>query len=153
MLVDHWPALRDAIRRVRARHPFRLEALVVLPDHCHLILDLPNGDTDYAARISQIKGAFSRQVPDVVPLLGSRARRRERGVWQRRFWEHTLRDEVDYRRHFDYLHYNPVKHGYVACCRDWPYSTFHRWVAHGVYAPDWGSGDPPHCTDTVTAGE
>ncbi|MGD2064025.1 MAG: transposase [Nitrospirota bacterium] len=152
-LVDHWPGLREAIRRVQARRPFRLDALVVLPDHCHCILALPDRDSDYATRINQIKGAFSREVPDLSVVTASRRRRGERGVWQRRYWEHTLQDEEDYRRHFDYLHYNPVKHGYVARCREWPYSTFHRWVERGIYAPDWGCGVTPRGVDEVAAGE
>jgi putative transposase len=152
-LVAHWPALRRALRGVQDCHPFRVDALVVLPDHCHLILTLPEGESDYASRINQLKGAFSRQVPDFAPVNPSRQRRRERGVWQRRFWERLLLDEVDYRRHFDYLHYNPVKHGYVSRCRDWPYSTFHRCVERGVYGRDWGSGGVPPEMAPVVAGE
>lgn len=152
-LAAHWPALRRALQGVQDRHPFRIDALVVLPDHCHLILTLPEGESDCASRINQLKGAFSRQVPDFGAVNPSHQRRRERGIWQRRYWERILLEEVDYRRHFDYLHYNPVKHGYVARCRDWPYSTFHRWVARGVYGRDWGSGGEPQGIGAVVPGE
>jgi len=152
-LVEHWPALRSAFRMVQANQPFQLDAMVILPDHCHLILTLPSGEVDCATRINQIKGAFSRGVPDLAPISQSRQRRGERGVWQRRYWERILMDEDDYRRQFDYLHYNPVKHGHVAACRDWPYSTFHRCVERGIYGRDWGIGGMPTEIAEVAAGE
>jgi len=152
-LVEHWPALRSAFRIVQAHHPFHLDAMVVLPDHCHLILTLPAGEVDCATRINQIKGAFTRAVPDFAPVSRSRRRRDERGVCQRRYWERILLDEGDYRRHFDYLHYNPVKHGYVEACHEWPYSTFHRCIERGVYARDWGSSGAPEGINEVAAGE
>ncbi|SFW37839.1 transposase [Nitrosovibrio sp. Nv17] len=142
LLVDHVDALREAFRLIRTAHPFHLDAMVVLPEHLHCIWTLPPDDADYPGRWRRIKAAFSRSLPDRYPRSKSQILKNERGIWQRRYWEHTLRDEDDYRRHMDYIHYNPVKHGYVGCVADWPYSTFHRYVAAGIYASDWaGSGE------------
>lgn len=130
------------LRHCRRRWPFRLDALVLLDDHLHAMWTLPEGDTRYSARWGWIKKEFTKAWltagGEEQPCGLSRLRQRRRGVWQRRFWEHTLRDEEDYARHFDYLHYNPVKHGYVDRVADWPYSTFHRWVRQGVYPLGWG---------------
>jgi putative transposase len=133
-------ALREAIADVRQSHPFRIDAWVLLPDHLHCMWTLPPGDKDFTRRWSTIKRLVSRQcseyaAPIVIP---SRKRRREFTFWQRRFWEHLIRDDADFRRHADYIHWNPVKHGHAAAARDWPYSTFHRYVEQGIYAPDWG---------------
>jgi putative transposase len=122
----------------QTRHPFEIAATVVLPDHLHAIWTLPEGDADFALRWRLIKSAFSRELPDDERISASRARKAERGIWQRRYWEHTLRDENDFARHFDYIHFNPVKHGHVGRVTDWPYSTFHRMVQLGVYPEDWG---------------
>jgi len=123
--------------------PDRIDALVLLDEHLHTIWTLPEGGTRYSARWGWIKKEFTKAYlaagGNEQARSGSRLRQRRRGVWQKRFWEHALRDEEDYARHFDYIHYNPVKHGYVECVRDWPYSTFHRWVKQGVYPSDWGS--------------
>jgi putative transposase len=141
LLTEHIGALRDAFRRVRAAHPFRIEAVVVLPDHLHTLWTLPAGDHDFSLRWRQLKSAFSRAVETGEHLSASRARKRERGIWQRRFWEHVIRDEEDFSRHVDYIHYNPVKHGYVKSVAEWPYSSFHRHVEWGVYPADWaGAG-------------
>ena len=120
--------LGTALRDCRKRWSFRLDALVLLDDHLHAMWTLPDGDTDYSMRWGFIKKEFTK-----AWLLADGIEQLRRGVWQRRFWEHTLRDENDYARHFDYLHYNPVKHGYVERVRDWQYSTFHRWVKQGIY--------------------
>lgn len=133
--------LRAAFRACRQRWPFRVDALVMLRDHLHAIWTLPPGDTDYSKRWGAIKKHFTQSWlalggPEQPPTA-SRSRYRRRGIWQRRFWEHTLRDERDYGRHFDYLHYNPVKHGLVKSVKNWPYSTFHRYVKAGVYMNDW----------------
>ena len=142
LLVEHVEALRDAFRQVKARYPFELDAVVILPDHLHCIWTLPDGDADYPDRWRRIKAAFSRRLPDCNPRSASKISKGERGIWQRRYWEHTLRDAEDWRRHLDYIHYNPVKHGYVAQVVDWPYSTFHRYAEAGVYPKDWaGSGE------------
>ena len=111
---------------------------MVLPDHLHAIWTLPEGDADFATRWQLIKAAFSRALPAGEQISESRARKAERGIWQRRYWEHTLRDEQDFVRHTDYVHFNPVKHGLVYRAKDWPYSSFHRMVRLGLYPLDWG---------------
>jgi putative transposase len=142
-LVEHIDALRDAFRRTLAQHPVRVDAIVVLPDHLHCLWQLPPGDAAYPLRWRSIKARFAEQVTDDVSPNASRLRKGERGVWQRRYWEHRIRDDADYARHLNYIHYNPVKHGHVAMARDWPYSSFRRWVARGMYAEDWGAA-PTH---------
>jgi putative transposase len=130
-----------------AKYPLQVIALVLLPDHLHTLWALAPGDDRYSLRWSWIKGNFSRQwlasggheqTRVVSPVHEGR-----RSVWQRRFWEHTIRDEDDLQAHFDYIHYNPVKHGYVTRPRDWRWSTFHRWVARGHYQINWGAGISP----------
>jgi putative transposase len=138
LLTEHIDALRAAFREVRERHPFALEAVVVLPDHLHCVWSLPEGDDDFSMRWRQIKSAFSRRVGEGEARSPSRLAKGERGLWQRRFWEHAIRDETDYRRHVDYVHYNPVKHGHVKRVRDWPYSSFPRFVVRGMYPREWG---------------
>jgi len=112
----------------------------VLPDHIHAIWTLPEDDADFAGRWRPIEPAFSRGLPQGERISASRLAKAERGIWQRRYWEHTLRDEADLARHADYIHFNPVKHGHVTRVRDWPYSSFHRMVRLGVYPADW-AGD------------
>ena len=138
LLVREIELLRAVIADVRRRHRFVIHAWVVLPDHLHCVMELPAGDADFALRWRMIKLGFSMGLPNAERRSGSRQRRGERGVWQRRFWEHLIRDEDDYRAHIDYVHINPVKHGLVKRVIDWPYSTFHRLVAQGVYPVDWG---------------
>ena len=147
LLVEHIDVLRAVFRYVRERHLFSVEAIVVLPDHLHTIWTLPDGDFHYPARWRLIKAAFSRALPPEESISASRARKQERGIWQRRYWEHTLRDEADYSRCANYIHFNPVKHGHVQRVEDWPYSSFHRMVRTGVYPADW-AGDR---ADTGTA--
>jgi len=141
LLVENVDALRSAFRVVQARHPFRMDAAVVMPDHLHCIWSLPEGDADYSTRWALIKAAFSRSLAPGERRSSSRAKRGERGIWQRRFWEHLIRNEEDYRRHVDYVHWNPVKHGYVERVVEWPYSSFHRFVRNGIYPADWGGGE------------
>jgi putative transposase len=136
-LVDHIEHLRAAVRAVRQAHPFVIDAVVVLPDHLHLLMTLPDGDADFSNRLSLIKRRFT----DAVTRAGVRVLRHrngERALWQRRFWEHTIRGESDFERHVDYIHFNPVKHALVTRVRDWPYSSFHDYVRRGVLPPDWG---------------
>jgi putative transposase len=140
LLTEHIDLLRAAFRYAQARHSFEVAAAVILPDHLHTIWTLPEGDADYALRWRLIKSAFSRGLPNDEQISASRARRAERGIWQRRYWEHTVRDEDDFARHVDYIHFNPVKHGHVGRVLDWPYSTFHLMVRAGVYPRDW-AGD------------
>ncbi len=140
LLTDHIEALRVAVRQTRARQPFHIDAWVVLPDHLHCVWTLPLGDADYSARWKAIKIAFAKSLPAIESLTPVRRTRGERGIWQRRFWEHTIRDDRDYSAHIDYVHYKPVKHGLVARVREWPYSSFHRCVKAGIYPADWGGG-------------
>jgi len=138
LLTEHIDALRASFRRVKARHPFEIVAQVVLPDHLHTVWKLPEGDADYPLRWALIKSSFSRRLParETIPL--SRRLKRERAVWQRRYWEHRIRDEEDLQRHVDYIHFNLVKHGHVSCAVDWPYSSIHRYIRDGVMPLDWG---------------
>jgi putative transposase len=117
-LIDHVGALRAAMRATRQAHPFTVDAVVVLPDHLHVVMTLPVGDADYSNRWRLIK----RRLTDAVVQAGvpTHHRNGEYALWQRRFWEHTIRDEADFERHVDYIHFNPVKHGLVARVRDWP---------------------------------
>ncbi|MCP5241810.1 REP-associated tyrosine transposase [Nitrosomonas sp.] len=139
LLVDKIDLLREAFDTVRQRRAFRIDAVVILPDHLHCIWTLPPSDADFSTRWNMIKGYFSRHIETGEPISDSRQSRRERGIWQRRFWEHLLRDQNDFNRHMDYIHWNPVKHGWVEKVRDWPYSSFHRYVKQGVYPEDWGN--------------
>ncbi len=145
-------ALRKAIAVARRKHPFTINAWVLLPDHLHCLWTLPPGDADYATRWAIIKRHTSLACRDthrrVEWLTTSRQKHRESTLWQRRYWEHQVRDETDFIRRADYLHYNPVKHGLVQRVADWPYSTFHREVQRGIYPADWAEdpskpGNPP----------
>ena len=137
--------LRSVVQEVRRLHPFTIDAWVLLPDHIHCLWTLAAADTDYSKRWGQIKAGFSRQMKVNLPSRGnlsrSRERHREASIWQRRFWEHQIHDEEDFRHYMDYIHHNPVKHGWAATAGDWPYSTFHRYVARGIYPATWGDGD------------
>jgi len=133
-------ALKSAIRSVRGKHPFHIAGMVLLPDHLHMIWTLPEGDSDYPLRIRLIKTHMTKAcgalMPDHEP--NQRRQRKHCGVlWQHRYWEHALRSEDDFRFHLDYVHWNPVKHGLVQRVRDWPWSSFHRYVAADVYPIDW----------------
>jgi putative transposase len=149
LLVKHIGELREAVRVVRKKQPFHIDAWVVLPDHMHAIWTLPSGDDRYSDRWRAIKKAFSKALPKTEYLSQSRIKRHERGIWQRRFWEHTIYDDTDYTAHMDYVHYNPVKHGWASSVREWPYSSFHRLVKMGVYPLDWAGSD----ADSLDAGE
>jgi putative transposase len=141
LLVRHVDALRAAVHRERTRAPFHIDAWAVLPDHMHCVWTLPEGDSDFPGRWHGIKTAFSKSLPATEARSSVMIRRGERGVWQRRYWEHTIRDDRDYAAHLDYTHFNPVKHGLVEHPRDWPFSSFHRCAASGLYQTDWiGSG-------------
>lgn len=135
-------ALREAIEHVRTTMPFTIDAWVLLPDHLHAIWTLPPDDAAFGKRWGMIKAHVSKNCAHLIDTQivrsASRVSRRESDFWQRRFWEHQLRDERDYERHVDYLHYNPVKHGLVSQVAEWPHSTFHQYVKRGVYANAWG---------------
>ena len=141
LLTRNIDLLRFIIKTVQRRHPFKIHGWVVLPEHLHCVIELPPGDADYATRWRLIKMEFSKALPRTERLSAVRARRGERGVWQRRYWEHLIRDERDYRAHMDYVHINPVKHCLVKTVAEWPYSTFHRLVAEGIYPENWGGGN------------
>jgi putative transposase len=142
LLVQHIDLLRDAVRQMQRRAPLHIDAWVVLPDHMHCLWTLPDGDTDFSGRWNAIKINFSRKIPAGEYCSASRAAKRERGIWQRRFWEHTIRDDCDYARHIDYIHFNPVKHGLVDRAADWPFSSFHRAVTQGLYPLEWTALEP-----------
>jgi putative transposase len=137
LLTDHIEELRDAVRKTRAVLPFHIDAWVVLPDHMHCVWTLPPGDADFSRRWKSIKILFSRSLPKTELIPTQRKRRGERGIWQRRYWEHTIVDDRDYEAHINYVHLNPVKHRLVGRAIEWPYSTFHRFVAAGIYPVDW----------------
>ncbi len=138
LLTEHIDALRKATRKTKQRFPFRIDALVVLPNHLHAVWTLPENETDFSLRWRLIKIYFAKSLPRTEYRSRGRIAKGERGIWQRRFWEHTVRDDEDYQRHLDYCYINPVKHGLVRAVRDWPYSSFHRDVRAGLYPPDWG---------------
>jgi putative transposase len=140
LLVEHVVALRAAVREVRRQSPFHIDAWVVLPDHMHCLWTLPEGDDDFPGRWRAIKTTFSKSLPAIEPRSPVMIRRGERGIWQRRYWEHTVRDERDYAAHMDYIHFNPVKHGLADKPGDWPFSTFPRCVRAGLYPADWLGG-------------
>jgi putative transposase len=149
-------ALREGIHRARQSLPFKIEAWVLLPNHLHAIWTLPPEDNNYAARWAIIKREVSkccgRQFSIPENLSDSKQKRQESGIWQRRFWEHQIRDDLDFQRHMNYLHWNPVKHGYVRKLADWPFSSFHRLAAEGIYPPDWG-GDSIDEAEAINFGE
>ena len=138
LLIRHVDLLRDVYAAVQCRLPFETIAICVLPDHLHAVWRLPEGDSNFPLRWSQIKSGFSRKLPAGTLRTPSKIARREKGHWQRRYWEHAVRDEVDLTRHIDYIHYNPVKHGLVSRVRDWPHSSFHAYVERGTLPLDWG---------------
>jgi len=143
-LTDHAPLLRDSFRKARARYPFAIDAIVVLPDHLHAVWTLPPGDADFSARWRMIKRGFTRRLAQANLLAGAPSEKRgsdERSLWQRRFWEHQIRDEDDFAKHVDYIHFNPVKHGFAVKAVDWPYSSIHRFGGQGVIGADWGIGE------------
>jgi putative transposase len=137
LLVEQVDRLRRVYRTAKERRPFDTVAICILPDHIHTVWALPEADTDFATRWSLIKSGFSRGL-DAQPRSDSKILKREKGIWQRRYWEHAIRNDADLERHVDYIHFNPVKHGYVTRVVDWPHSSFHRSVERGELAADWG---------------
>ncbi|PXX42703.1 REP-associated tyrosine transposase [Undibacterium pigrum] len=138
LLTEHIDILRTAFRTVQQRYPFKIIAMVVMPEHLHAIWELPQGDLDFSLRWSLIKAAFSKALPKQENISISRQQKRERGIWQRRFWEHLIRDDDDLEMHISYLHYNPVKHGYVDQASAWPHSSLHKFIAQGILDINWG---------------
>jgi putative transposase len=129
---------RAALAQTKRERYFALDSGVVLPDHVHLLVTLPAGETDLSSRVGRAKALFSRWYGRQLDRPASKIHRRERAVWQRRFYEHWIRNDAEYRAYMDYVHYNPVHHGYVSAPRDWPWSSFHRWVRRKMYSPHWG---------------
>jgi putative transposase len=151
--------LRKFLKECDERWPFTISAIVLLPDHLHTLWSLPQGDDKYSRRWGWIKKEFTKAWlgsghPEQLVSAG-RARKRQHGVFQPRFWEHLIRDEEDFERHADYIHYNPVKHRYVASPRDWSWSSFHRYVKAGIYPIDWGQSIDEKCFANIAeqAGE
>jgi len=138
LLVDHMDVLRQVINQVKKRHPFKLDAMVVLPDHLHAVITLPENDNNYPMRWRLIKANFSRQIASHERISEARKRKGERGIWQRRYWEHLIRTDSDYEKHVDYIHYNPVKHGYVSRASQWPFSTIHKYIEKKLLDANWG---------------
>ena len=138
LLVREVDRLRRIYKSAQERYPFETVAICILPDHLHAVWELPQGDTDYPTRWSVIKAGFSRGLTELARRSASKEARRERGLWQRRYWEHAIRNDADLERHVDYIHFNPVKHGCVTKVCDWPYSSFHRYVTSGTLPADWG---------------
>ena len=132
--------LRESFRYVMEKHPFKIDAIVILPDHLHCIWTLPEGDSDYSTRWRLIKSYFTRNCDSQYhgEMTTSRENKKEQALWQRRFWEHSIKNEKDLLNHIEYIHYNPVKHGLVQFPSEWKYSSFHRYVKDGIYARDWG---------------
>jgi putative transposase len=136
-------ALRESLRQAKLRNPFTVNAWVILPDHMHFIWTLAQNDADYSRKWGTIKAGVTRRIKNSFKPASSsnlsRLKRGEGSLWQRRFWEHQIRDGTDFKAHLDYLHYNPVKHGLVARVREWPQSSFHAYVQRGAYGGDWGA--------------
>jgi len=144
LCLDENPGLlKRSFEAVRGKHPFTLDAIVLLPDHLHCLWTLPPGDNDYSKRWMLIKSGFTRTCHDPFKseYQASRADKREQYVWQRRFWEHQIRNDMDFMRHVEYIHYNPVKHGLATAPIEWRYSSFQRYVKEGKYRADWGAKD------------
>lgn len=132
LLIDNIERLRASFRHAKTKYPFEIEAAVILPDHLHMIWQLPENDSDFSTRWMVIKRFFSSAIKTQT-ISSSKARKREKGIWQRRFWEHLIRDEDDFRKHMDYIHFNPVKHGLVEKPEEWPYSSYQKALACGWY--------------------
>ena len=137
LLVRDIAALRAAVAEVRARRPFGIDAFVVLPDHLHCLWTLPHGDADFSTRWKEIKTGFTKSVGRVGRRSASKLAKGEAGLWQRRFWDHHIRNEADFATHLRYCWGDPVKHGLVARAADWPWSSIHREIRAGIVGPDW----------------
>jgi putative transposase len=138
LLVSEIDRFRSVYAAVKKEHPFETIAICVLPEHLHAVWSLPANDADFSLRWSLIKRNFSIGLAADTRRSPSKIAKREKGIWQRRFWEHAIRSDADLERHVDYIHFNPVKHGHVARVRDWPYSSFRRFVEQGLLPADWG---------------
>lgn len=150
LLVEHVGTLHRVWRQVAQEHPFQTIAVCVMPEHLHAIWALPEGDADYSRRWAMIKAGFTHEIDAASrPALrtGSQRAHRDSGIWQRRFWEHQIRDANDLARHIDYIHFNPVKHGHVQQVREWPWSSVHRYIQRGILPAEWGEVEAADSTD------
>lgn len=138
LLIEQINLPRKVVRQVKIKHSFHIDGWVVLPEHMHFVLTLPQSENSYATSIRLIKVLFSKNLPKTERRSTLRQKHGERAISQKRFWEHSTRDESDYNAHMDYPHYNPVKHGHVGQVKDWPYSTCHHLVKRQVYPENWG---------------
>jgi len=143
--------LRNAFRRVLKLYPFKIDAFILMPDHLHCIWTLPQGDSDYPTRWRLIKTLFTKNCKDryKLPPSTSRAKKKEQAIWHRRYWEHLIRDQEDFRKHVEYIHYDPVKHGWARIPLEWKYSSFHRYVRNGLYDESWGAGMEIHFDEDI----
>ena len=141
LLTEQISLLRFSFRTAMQRHPWRIDAIVILPNHLHALCTLPPGDSDFAMRWRLIKTGFARALPQGEKISVSRHSKGERGIWQRRYWEHRIRDSADFNQHVAYIHQNPLKHGHVQCVADWPWSSFHRYVRAGILPADWAGAE------------
>ncbi|WP_419420559.1 REP-associated tyrosine transposase [Legionella sp. D16C41] len=137
ILIKEINLLSNVIQITKTKYPFKILAYVILPNHLHLIMSLPENDSNYSLRLRMIKSLFSKEFPCLEPITPARQKKRERGIWQRRFWEHLIRDELDLENHVNYIHFNPVKHGYVQKASNWRYSSIHRYIQRGIITNDW----------------
>lgn len=144
-LVGHIKLLKAAMRKVKDENPYKVIAIVVLPEHLHAIWELPAADADYAMRWRKIKSYFTKDLINQGVKL-NKNKHGEYNLWQRRYWEHTIKNEQDLIKHVDYIHYNPIKHGLVKRVVDWPHSSFHRYIKEGLLSRDWAA-------DITTASE
>ena len=138
LLIEKVHILKEAVHHIKKQHPFQIKAYVILPDHLHMIWELPEGDSSYSQRWKKIKARFSRGLMKSGVTL-RKSKHNETLLWQRRFWEHTIKDIRDYENHVNYIHYNPIKHGLIHNLQDWPHSSFHHFVEHDILSKTWGS--------------
>ncbi len=131
--------LRQSFRRVIQSYPFTVDAIVILPDHLHCIWTLPPGEEDFSTRWRLIKSHTTKACKSTGSLTARHWR--NKSIWQNRFWEHLIRDQRDLNNHINYVHYNPVKHGYVKCPIDWTYSSIHKYIRDGILSADWRCRD------------
>jgi putative transposase len=146
-------ALREAIEKVSAKYPFSIDAFVLLPEHFHCLWTLPPDDKDFSMRLRLIKTYVTKHYGAELgidrAISQSRQKREESNLWQRRFWEHLIRDERDFALHCDYIHYNPVRHGLCPNPKDWQFSSIHRFIAQGIYPPQWGVNESPEIPQEI----
>jgi putative transposase len=141
-LLNNIDLLRESFRLSRSKYNYKIEAIVILPEHFHMIIT-PKIAKDYPKIISHIKRSFLYGLDKdlknsaKIDLSSSKLKRQHSGIWQSRYHEHTIRDEKDFKIRFDYIHFNPVKHKLVSKVNDWEYSSFHKYIKMGWYDSSW----------------